>query len=340
MGPKNLLLLALASTQAWTSSASDTRPDKRQDTTHKYCPGGTSICFSEYTVATHNITFRIAIPDVPAAPFDILLQIIAPVASTGWAGLAWGGKMSSNPLTIGWPNGNSAVVSSRYTSGHSVPGAYTGATYSILPSSTTNATHWQLDVLCVGCSQWGATSLNPNGTNALAWAKSSKAVSTPASNASSFAIHEAKAVFAHDFSQARIPQGVFDALAYDLANQAASSAPPPTTTTAAAAETSAGKATSTKPAVTVTTGVTQLPKPVPSKATSSVVPPPRPSVSTTFTTAITVTITNAPTSTSPADDGGGAAAWPTVVPWRGPPFGKGKGPPFRHPPAAVSPPTP
>ncbi|KAK3331185.1 hypothetical protein B0H66DRAFT_467792, partial [Apodospora peruviana] len=203
-GLKNLALLALG----WTASAEQV---KRQDATAKYCPGGTPICFSEYTVAAQNLIYRIAIPDVAAAPFDILLQIVAP-KTIGWAGIAWGGKMSNNPLTIGWASGTSAVVSSRWTSGHSMPGAYTGANYIVLPTTTSNATHWQLDVLCQGCSQWAGGSLNPNGQNAFAWAKSNRAVSAPANNASSFGSHDGKAVFAHDLSQAKIPKGVFDAV--------------------------------------------------------------------------------------------------------------------------------
>ncbi|KAK0612603.1 hypothetical protein B0T17DRAFT_564931, partial [Bombardia bombarda] len=208
MGLKWLALLALGSLQVWA----DAEPAKRQQAgTTKYCPGGTPICFSEFTVATHNIIYRIAIPEVAAAPFDILLQIVAPRA-VGWAAIAWGGKMSNNPLTMAWPSGNRTVVSSRFTTGHSAPTPYTGATYSVLPSSSSNATHWQLDVLCTGCSQWQGGSLNPNGTNGLAWAKAAKDVTSPASNTSAFSIHDAKAVFAHDFSQARIPKGVFDAV--------------------------------------------------------------------------------------------------------------------------------
>ena len=99
-------LIALA---AASVGASETA--KRQ--TGKYCPGGTAICFSESKVAAHDITFRVAIPETTAAPFDILLQIVAPV-SVGWAGLAWGGKMTNNPLTVGWANGKSATVSSRF----------------------------------------------------------------------------------------------------------------------------------------------------------------------------------------------------------------------------------
>ncbi|KAK3372123.1 hypothetical protein B0H63DRAFT_439249 [Podospora didyma] len=265
ISPRSLALLALGSTQIWTASASEgVEPAKRQDAARKYCPGGTSICFSEYTVATHNIVYRIAIPDVKSAPFDILLQIVAPVA-VGWAGLAWGGKMSSNPLTVAWANGKTSVVSSRFTTGHSTPGAYAGATYTVLPSTTANATHWELDVLCRGCSQWSGGSLDPNGVNALAWAKSSKAVTAASNNASAFSIHDAKAVFAHDFSAAKIPQGVFDALAYELSKPAPSSAPPAASSTAV-----------------VLTSVVTLPIPTP----SVVVTPPGPTVISTRLTAL------------------------------------------------------
>lgn len=197
--------------------------NKRQSLTQKYCPpssttpGAAAACFSEFTVAAQKITYRIAIPEAAtaSAPFDIYLQIIAPKATAGWAGIAWGGKMSSNPLTIGWalPNGgNGSVVSSRWTGGHSLPGAYAGATYTVLPSTTANATHWQLDVLCQGCSKWANGQLNPNGANAFAWAKSAKAVANPASNSSSFSSHDGKAVWSHDLSLARVPQSAFDAL--------------------------------------------------------------------------------------------------------------------------------
>lgn len=110
------------------------------------------------------------------------------------------------------------ILTSRRNRGKSLPGAYTGARYTTLPTSTSNLTHWQLDVLCQGCSQWQNGALNPNGQNALAWAKANRAVSTPASNTSSFSAHDAKAIFAHDLSQAKVPKGVFDAIAYDLQN--------------------------------------------------------------------------------------------------------------------------
>jgi hypothetical protein len=115
MGLIHFALLAIGGTQAWTASASGSRSAKRQSTTTKYCPGGTDICFSENREPTYDIAYRIAIPDVSDAPFDVLLQIVAPLDQAGWAALSWGGTMNENPLTVGWPSGDSAVVSSRWS---------------------------------------------------------------------------------------------------------------------------------------------------------------------------------------------------------------------------------
>ncbi len=78
----------------------------------KYCDEATTICYSEYKTP-QEVTFRIAISDqAKAAPFDVLLSIVAP-KSIGWAGIAWGGVMANNPLTVGWANSDKTVVSSR-----------------------------------------------------------------------------------------------------------------------------------------------------------------------------------------------------------------------------------
>jgi hypothetical protein len=106
-------LLLLLSSQGHTSPATNPSPNKRQ-TTSKYCSPTSSICYLEYSTSASNPTYRIAIPDATTAPFDTLLQITAPVA-LGWAGFAWGGGMTGNPLTVTWPNGNNATVSSRWS---------------------------------------------------------------------------------------------------------------------------------------------------------------------------------------------------------------------------------
>jgi hypothetical protein len=71
----------------------------------------TGVCWSETSAG--GIVYRVAIPVATAAPFDVLLQIVAPKA-TGWAGIAWGGVMTGNPLTLGWVNGTNTVASSRW----------------------------------------------------------------------------------------------------------------------------------------------------------------------------------------------------------------------------------
>ncbi|KAK4186429.1 cellobiose dehydrogenase [Podospora australis] len=328
MGLKSFSLLALGLTVSAESA-------KRQSTTAKYCPGNTAICFSEFKVPTHDVIYRIAIPDVSEAPFDVLLQIVAPISKAGWAGLAWGGKMNNNPLTVGWPNGNSAVVSSRWSTGRTVPGAYAGATYTVLPTTTTNATHWQLDVLCRGCSQWTGGALNPNGVNNLAWAKNTANVNSVSSNTSAFGIHDGRGVFSHDLSVAKIPRGVFDAVAYDLENPPASVStsvvllPRPSSTAAAASSASSVPRPVSSVASAIPTRLTALPSSSAAGQQTSFVYvstrvtqlPPRPSTRPSTPGIVTVTVTARPTATptptqvTPPWGGGGG----------GPPWGKGKG---------------
>jgi hypothetical protein len=74
----------------------------------------TGFTFGQY-VSDQGISYRIGIPD-PAPTtggYDAVVQIAAPIAM-GWAGLAWGGSMTYNPLTIAWKSGNDVVVSSRF----------------------------------------------------------------------------------------------------------------------------------------------------------------------------------------------------------------------------------
>ena len=86
--------------------------ETRQDAS-KYCDATSKMCYQEITIRASLPVFRLAIPDTSAAPFDTILQIISPV-SFGWAGFAWGGGMTLNPLIVAWPNGNKVVVSSRW----------------------------------------------------------------------------------------------------------------------------------------------------------------------------------------------------------------------------------
>lgn len=78
----------------------------------------TGFTFSQYAAAYaigKTLTIRIAIPSTATttAPYDAVIQIAAPV-EVGWTGVAWGGTMVGNPLTVAWANGNSAVGTSRW----------------------------------------------------------------------------------------------------------------------------------------------------------------------------------------------------------------------------------
>ncbi|CAK7209717.1 hypothetical protein SBRCBS47491_000536 [Sporothrix bragantina] len=71
--------------------------------------------YGKYSLNNGGITYRIAVPSGVAANtnFDVVLQVIAPV-DVGWAGLAWGGGMTGNPLAAVWGWQSGAVISSRW----------------------------------------------------------------------------------------------------------------------------------------------------------------------------------------------------------------------------------
>ena len=69
-----------------------------------------------YKVDGRTITYRVAIPDSAQnyAAFDTVIQVVVP-NDVGWAGLAWGGGMTKNPLLVAWrTSSNSVVLSSRW----------------------------------------------------------------------------------------------------------------------------------------------------------------------------------------------------------------------------------
>jgi hypothetical protein len=75
----------------------------------------TGFTFSQFNAAYMigaTIAFRVAVPTPAEANYDIVLQMIAPTA-VGWSGLAWGGSMTNNPLTLAWSAQNQIVGSVR-----------------------------------------------------------------------------------------------------------------------------------------------------------------------------------------------------------------------------------
>ncbi|KAK4159885.1 hypothetical protein QBC43DRAFT_220959 [Cladorrhinum sp. PSN259] len=170
-----------------------------------YRDPATNVTYSEY-VTPEKIAIRIAIPDTATqdAPYDVLLQLQAPKA-VGWAGIAWGGSMVNNPLTVAWASGTRAILSSRRATARTYPQAYTGVKYVILPGTVSNGTHWTLNTLITGVSRFDTTKLNP-ASNAvvLAYAQSATPPTEPANNLTRFGIHNSRGKYNHDFGAAKI----------------------------------------------------------------------------------------------------------------------------------------
>jgi len=171
----------------------------------KYCDAASTLCFSEW-VSPEKIAYRVAIPDTATTGnFDVILQIEAPKA-VGWAGIAWGGVMTNNPLTVAWANGQSAIASTRKASARTYPQPATDITYTPIPSLTkANATHWTYTAVAKGASAWGTTKLDPSSTSvSFAYAQSAGAPSEPSSASSRFSIHNSRGKFTADLAAAKV----------------------------------------------------------------------------------------------------------------------------------------
>ncbi|KAJ4361228.1 hypothetical protein N0V85_009426 [Neurospora sp. IMI 360204] len=162
-----------------------------------YVDADTGLTFASYT-NDRSIIFRVAIPDVIPSDliYDTVLQIVAPI-DVGWAGFAWGGHMTYNPLGIAWAkNGKEVVLSPRIAYGYYSPPAYTDSHYTVLKKGThVNATHFQVTAKCTGCSSWGDESIgisniDPAYQTTLAYAYGNTKVDTPADVQSTFSIHD------------------------------------------------------------------------------------------------------------------------------------------------------
>ncbi|OAA63708.1 Cellobiose dehydrogenase, cytochrome [Niveomyces insectorum RCEF 264] len=203
---------AAAATMGGAGSAGRAGSAAADADTTIYVDAQTGFTFSQYlakySLNSKGMYIRIAVPSsVPASTdFDVVVQIVAPV-DVGWAGLAWGGDMTKNPLAVAWGYASGGVISSRWANGHYLPQPYTGSTYEVLPAGThSNGTHWQITAKCSGCTAYGSGSgsslsrLSAHGSNRLAFAYAATKPTSPASNLSSFGEHSVIGYWSHDFS--------------------------------------------------------------------------------------------------------------------------------------------
>ncbi|KAI0008382.1 actin-domain-containing protein [Xylariaceae sp. FL0662B] len=169
----------------------------------------TGIIFQSYTTE-EGITLALALPEDAGSdsPYDAIIQITSPVEN-GWAGWAWGGQMTYNPLTVVWANGDSVVHSSRQALGYYLPALYEDATYTVLEKGTSvNETHFKFTALCSGCTSWSDFDGNPyyvNGAGdaSFAYAYSTTPVEDPADPEGGFSIHDSVGRWIHDTAGAR-----------------------------------------------------------------------------------------------------------------------------------------
>ncbi|TPX12469.1 uncharacterized protein E0L32_006881 [Thyridium curvatum] len=213
--------MKLASGLAWAAALLGSATGVTAADSVVYQDYETGFTFSQYSAKytlQQSMVFRTAIPSSAqqGQAYDIVIQIVAP-RNVGWAGLAWGGSMTNNPLTVFWLNGQTGVVASRWATGHTTPSTYSGATYQVFKAGThANNTHWQVTAKCTGCTSFSSssggrtTTLNPKGSNRLAFAYSSGRPSNPSSPTSSFPIHDVTNYWQQDFSSGSNPS--FDSL--------------------------------------------------------------------------------------------------------------------------------
>jgi len=169
--------------------------------------------FQLYKSDGRGITYRVAVPDDAQnyAAFDVVVQVIIP-NDVGWAGLAWGGSMTNNPLLVAWRgSSNNVILSPRWASSHVMPTSSTTSSYTLFKAGTkSNSTHWQFTALCKGCTSWdpsgtgsGTTRyLSPRGGNRLAFAYSPTKPSSANSPSSSLPIHDVHGYWNQDFAAA------------------------------------------------------------------------------------------------------------------------------------------
>ncbi|KAF2191561.1 iron reductase domain protein [Zopfia rhizophila CBS 207.26] len=180
-----------------------------QYTATKFYDRASGITWSHIT-HSNGVTYRVALP-LTSNSSDAILQVIVP-NKFAWCGLAWGGHMTNNPLSVHWntnaTTGLKALVSSRMAFGYyATPQPYDGAEYTYLKGTTSNSTHWQVTSRCQGCTRWSSSdgdyAIDSQDETQLAYACSSVPPDKPTSNTSTFNVHEQFGTWIHDLKIAK-----------------------------------------------------------------------------------------------------------------------------------------
>ncbi|KFA60619.1 hypothetical protein S40285_07941 [Stachybotrys chlorohalonatus IBT 40285] len=191
---------------ALTAAAAALFATASAQTTVEYCDE-LSRCFAAH-VNAEGIVYGFAIPEATAAPFDLILQITAPI-EIAWAGVAFGPRMTNVPLIITWPYEETTVATSRVAYSYTLPSENENAPLRVLDGSYVNATHWVSTLHCTGCSSWAdiipepPNSLDPTAPNYFGFVHSTVPVDTPEDPGTTFGIHDVSLINGVDFSLAQ-----------------------------------------------------------------------------------------------------------------------------------------
>ncbi|KAI5118114.1 hypothetical protein M0805_003468 [Coniferiporia weirii] len=152
------------------------------------------ITFQGITDPTYNITIGFVTPPAGSSDTDEFIgEIVSPI-SNQWIGIALGGQMANNLLLVAWPNENSIVASTRFTTGYIQPTAYPGPTLTSLAQTSVDADTWRWVFRCQNCTSWAGPSssgsLDTTGVPTLAWVVSFEAVDDPSDPESNFNEHD------------------------------------------------------------------------------------------------------------------------------------------------------
>lgn len=201
----------------------------------------TGIPFQSYVDPVHGIRLSIAFPPTSAGSTEFVGEIVAPI-NAKYVGWSLGGGMNNNLLLVAWPNGNSIVSSTRFTTGYTLPPVITGPTLTTITAGTTvNATHWKWLFRCQGCTTWTGGSMTTNGVQRFGWAYDETAPTTPSDPASRFGLHDDAGTWDHNTAAAH----------YDNYNDFLDGSATPVTTTVPTS-TSSTPTTTTVPTVSAT----------------------------------------------------------------------------------------